>query len=86
MRIVKNVLPYDEIFTGSNYKSYRSRYFIAEMVRQIDDFQKQDCEVNDIGWYSYEECMNMIRENHQEKKDILSKIHQLISVYVSKDE
>lgn len=83
LHILKNVIPYDEVFTGSNYKSYRSRYYIAGMMENTDQFQKQDCEVNDIGWFTFEECMKKIRNNHQEKQQILIKINQLLSIYGS---
>ena len=28
--IVYNILPYEEIFTGSNFKSYKHKYFICK--------------------------------------------------------
>ena len=29
LMIIKNILPYNEVFIGSNYKSYLHRYFLA---------------------------------------------------------
>ena len=28
INIIHNVLPFEEIFTGSNYKSYKHKYFV----------------------------------------------------------
>jgi 8-oxo-dGTP pyrophosphatase MutT (NUDIX family) len=79
LNIIKNVIPFDEVFTGSNYKSYRSRYFIGIYNDDNDDkFNKQDCEVKDIGWYTYEECLEKIRYTNYEKVKLLSNINDLI--------
>ena len=36
-------LPLEEIFTGSNYKSYKHRYYLAQVnenIKPIDKFQE----------------------------------------------
>jgi 8-oxo-dGTP pyrophosphatase MutT (NUDIX family) len=82
IQILKNVSTFDENFTGSNYKSYRSRYFVAHMpYNENIEFCKQDCEVSRIGWFTIDECMMKIRDNHQEKKDILDRIHKMICTH-----
>lgn len=82
INILKNIMPYDENFTGSNYKSYRSRYFIANIDYTNNvEFCKQDCEVRQIGWYTYKECIQRIRNTNIEKIELLNKIHQMLCQY-----
>ena len=81
LSVVQNVVPFEEIFTGSNYKSYKHCYYIAEMknVTGIGNFQKS--EVSKIAWLSYEEALQKIRPYNLEKKQVLSKINTLLNKY-----
>ena len=29
LKNIQNILPFEEIFTGSNYKSYKHKYFVS---------------------------------------------------------
>ena len=43
--IISNLIPFEEIFTGSNYKSYKHKYFLAladESATSESDFQKEE--------------------------------------------
>ena len=43
IKIIQNIVPLGEIFTGSNYKSYKHKYFIAFMNNNVQpehEFQK----------------------------------------------
>merc|ERR1712167_450966 len=60
--IIYNILPYEEIFTGSNFKSYKHKYFICKLKNNVVNktgFQKS--EVSDMQWKSYKECLDSIR-------------------------
>ena len=35
LKIIQNILPLEEIYTGSNYKSYKHKYYIAYMANDI---------------------------------------------------
>ena len=54
IKIVENVLPFEEIFIGSNHKSYKHKYFLAFMEKSNDsddnlnNFQKT--EVSKLEW------------------------------------
>ena len=80
---VKNIFPFEEIFTGSNYKSYKHKYFIAYMktsdTLQTNNFQKS--EVGKMEWKSYEDCMKVIRSYNLEKKRILTNIYHTLKSY-----
>ena len=71
-----NVMPYEEIFTGSNYKSYKHKYFLMYMkhsdTKDTDSYQKS--EVSKMEWGSLDNCLSNIREYNLEKKDIIHKV------------
>ena len=78
---VKNVYPFEEIFTGSNYKSYKHKYYLAYMkmndTTQMHKYQKS--EVGKMQWFSYEDCINKIRIYNLEKKRLLTNINETIN-------
>jgi 8-oxo-dGTP pyrophosphatase MutT (NUDIX family) len=83
MKILQNILPFEEIFTGSNYKSYKHKYFIAHMPYQDTHFihNYEESEVSKIEWKTYEECMNSIRTYNLEKKRLITNIHYALTNY-----
>jgi len=81
--VVSNLAPYEEIFMGSNYKSYKHRYFlmyvdyntsVAEKMTDVDKF-----EVSKVEWKSFNECLGAIRHYNLEKKRILSNINIVLT-------
>ena len=80
--LITNVLPYEEIFTGSNNKSYKHKYFIALFTSKEEENDKfQKSEVSAIGWKTQDECSELIRSYNLEKLDILNKINKVIKEY-----
>jgi ADP-ribose pyrophosphatase YjhB (NUDIX family) len=81
--IVQNVQPYEETFTGSNYKSYRHRYFLGLMksIEPIVDDQHESCEVSKMMWGTYEECLSKIRPYNVEKIAVLQSVQDTLSRY-----
>lgn len=83
IRNIHNIIPYEEIFTGSNDKIYKHRYYLMFMdyadSLPIPDFQKE--EVSGMEWMTYEECMKKIRIYNKEKRDILFKINNTLTTY-----
>ena len=80
--IVQNVIPFEEIFTGSNFKSYKHKYFIGMIypdVQPVRDFQQS--EVSQIKWIDLEECLEEIRPYNYEKKAMLHKINKTLEKY-----
>ena len=80
---INNITPFEEIFTGSNYKSYKHKYYLAFMNYSDSDIKTvhQDSEVSKIEWRTYNECIGLIRNYNLEKKQILSSIHEIITSY-----
>tara|TARA_Y100000817_G_scaffold312845_1_gene307586 strand:- start:2027 stop:2656 length:630 start_codon:yes stop_codon:yes gene_type:complete len=78
--LIANIMPFDEIFTGSNFKSYRHKYFIAMINNENYDMNRfQKSEVSDMKWCSPNECMKLIRPYNLEKKKIVRNIHHIIN-------
>jgi 8-oxo-dGTP pyrophosphatase MutT (NUDIX family) len=74
--------PWEENFVGTNGIAYRHVYFIAEVPMNISapriDFSdiKEAGEISNYGWFSYEQCMQIIRPYDTAKKELLTKIHE----------
>ena len=78
--IIKNIFPYEENFTGSNYKSYKHKYYVAYMKvdnnNNMNNFQRS--EVGCMEWKTYDESMKCIRSYNLEKKRVLCNINNTI--------
>lgn len=74
--------PWEEIFVGTNGITYRHVYYIAEIASHVThpkiplDDVKLAGEISNIGWFTYDQCMKLIRPYDQAKKDLLTKIHE----------
>lgn len=83
LKSVENINPIEEIFIGSNYKSYKNKYYLlkmfAESPKSVDHFDKS--EVSKMEWKTYEECMDCIRPYNLEKRQLLTNIYQLLTTY-----
>lgn len=79
LKQILNVIPYEEIFIGSNVKSYKNKYYLSYMdnnATQINSYQKS--EVKNMKWLSYDECMNTVRPYNIEKKNIITSINNTL--------
>jgi len=84
LKLVQNVLPYEEIFTGSNYKSYKHKYYLAYMdiVRENDiNHAYKNSEISKLEWFSYDDACKIIRPYNLEKKNILEKVNKILTQY-----
>ena len=83
VKIIQNIIPFEEIFTGSNLKSYKHKYYVAFIVENNENpLLKYKCnEVSKIDWYNYTECLSKIRSYNLEKKNILKRVDKLINNY-----
>ena len=83
IKIIENVIPYEEIFFGSNYKSYKHKYYLAFMDDNIDILNKfQKSEVSKLEWKTYNECIDSIRPYNTEKIKMLDKINNVINNFL----
>ena len=80
LKIIQNLNPFEEIFTGSNYKSYKHRYYIAYMdSNNIQSKPYQKTEVSKVEWQEYDKVLNYIRPYNIEKQNIIKNINKLLN-------
>lgn len=89
LTLIDNLMPFEEIFSGSNYKSYKHRYYLMCMKNNskfdIKTYNKNNydkSEVSKIEWKTYEECLESIRNYNLEKKQVIKNINYCISNYM----
>ena len=80
--VVENVLPFEEIFIGTNHKSYKHKYFLAYMndtEENLDNFQIT--EVSKIEWKTINNCLESIRPYNLEKMRLITNINKVLQEY-----
>lgn len=83
LNLIRNIMPYEEIFIGSNYKSYKHKYFIARSKGSHPKKRFQDSEVSNLQWFTYEEVLEKIRPYNVERKQIVELVHSMLDEYVT---
>lgn len=79
--IVTNVMPYEEIFIGSNNKTYKHKYFIAMFKGDDKKCDYQKSEISDMKWFTFEECKKNVRPYNKERLVMLDKLNTAITKY-----
>jgi 8-oxo-dGTP pyrophosphatase MutT (NUDIX family) len=81
LNILTNVIPYDEYFVGSNYKSYKHKYYLAYIKKDFSNNNFQRSEVSELKWLTYDECLKHIRPYNLERLEIIKKINKILHNY-----
>jgi len=81
--IIENLLPFEEIFIGTNHKSYKHKYFLAYMHDQKEEYLNnfQVTEVSKLEWKTIDECLESIRPYNLEKKKLITNINKVLEEY-----
>lgn len=77
--LLENIIPYDETFVASNYKTYKHKYYIAEAVYDnynLLNFQKS--EVSKMAWMTFDECIDAMRPYDVEKKRVITQLNKCL--------
>jgi len=79
---ISNMVPVQEVFTGSNYYSYKHKYYVMYMepsisLQKIPNFQKS--EVSSVEWKNIDACLAAIRPYNLEKRDMISRIDHCLT-------
>ena len=80
--VIDNILPFEEIFIGTNHKSYKHKYFLAYMTDTeeiLDNFQIT--EVSKIEWKTMDSCLESIRPYSLEKMKLITNINKVLQEY-----
>jgi len=87
LTIIDNLLPFEEMFIGSNHKAYKHKYFLAlfnnlQEVDNSDDLNNfQVTEVSKLEWKTLDKCLESIRPYNLEKKEIIQNINKVLQEY-----
>jgi len=76
LNIMQNIMPLEEVFTGSNYKSYKHCYYTAHMDSDVPTVGIQKTEVSDMKWVDFNHAIQMIREYNIEKKIYMERVNK----------
>jgi hypothetical protein len=80
--VIENVVPFEETFIGTNFKSYKHKYYLAflnEWDVSIENYQKT--EVSKLQWKTIGQCISSIRPYNLEKKELITKVNKAIQEY-----
>jgi len=87
---IKNLEPISESFTGTNAIEYCHKYFVALVppdvtLQTVEDASKTNChiarEVGNMKWVSFEEGIQLIRDENKEKRELLLRVNNLFTHY-----
>lgn len=86
LSVVENILPFEEIFIGSDHKSYKHKYLLAFVENDIMNTKDllnnyQVTEVSKIEWKTLDNCLESIRPYHLEKKNLIINISKVLKEY-----
>ena len=81
--LYENIVPYEEIFIGSNNKCYKHKYFVAKMkyTDTLDTSKFQKSEVSKMEWKSYSQCIESVRPYNIEKKLVIKRVKKCLETY-----
>lgn len=76
LKHIQNIIPFEETFTGSNYISYKHKYFLSYMefkdTTNVDNFQRS--EVSKMEWATLDGCLKLIRPYNLEKIRVITNV------------
>ena len=82
--IVENIMPFEEMFIGSNHKAYKHKYFLALLNVQQEDSELNNYQVTEVSkleWKTLDKCLASIRPYNLEKKEIIQNINKVLQEY-----
>ena len=82
IRLLFDLKPLEEVFSGTNKKRYKHVYYIAQLCSNVNsniiDDQSPCREIKAVKWFTYEECQQNIRDINVERKELLKRLHNII--------
>ena len=78
---IRNIIPMEEVFTGSNYYSYRHKYYIMciPYKESLLDGIFQQSEVSKMEWKTISQCIASIRPYNIEKIDLIKNVSECLN-------
>jgi 8-oxo-dGTP pyrophosphatase MutT (NUDIX family) len=81
---IQNLMPYEEVFTGSNYKSYKHKYYVMFLDPEhydisLDHFETT--EVSKMEWKTMAQARECIRPYNLEKLRLLNNVDRTLNKF-----
>jgi 8-oxo-dGTP pyrophosphatase MutT (NUDIX family) len=82
--ICKEIVPFQEIFFGTNNILYKHVYYIAKLIKDgANVFLDNTCleqirEVRALKWFTYDEVLSHIKHHNIERIEIFMKVHNIV--------
>jgi 8-oxo-dGTP pyrophosphatase MutT (NUDIX family) len=80
--IIENIMPFEEIYIGTNHKSYKHKYYLAysnDLKETLNNFQPT--EVSKLEWKTIDQCLESIRPYNLEKIKLIKNINKVLQEY-----
>lgn len=75
--IFNNIHCLHENYKGNNNVNYRHIYYVSHLDEEVDIYNYNNIEVSKIGWFTWEEAVELIRPYYKEKIEIINKVFML---------
>jgi len=83
--IIENIIPFEEIYIGTNHKSYKHKYYLAysNYANYTKDILNnfQVTEVSKLEWKTIDQCLESIRPYNLEKIKLIKNINKVLQEY-----
>jgi 8-oxo-dGTP pyrophosphatase MutT (NUDIX family) len=82
LKNIENLQQYDEIFMGSNHKSYKHKYYLMRLDADNTERKQFDkSEVSKVEWKTYTEALACIRPYNLEKIRVIQDVYKCLTTY-----
>lgn len=82
INIIQNIKPLEECFVGSNYKSYKHKYYLAQLVGSKPNMSRfQKSEVSEQGFFTKDEIILKFRSYNKERCALLEQVYNIVCKY-----
>tara|TARA_B100000787_G_scaffold159359_1_gene137417 strand:- start:11394 stop:12179 length:786 start_codon:yes stop_codon:yes gene_type:complete len=82
LSLISNLLAFEEIFTGSNHRSYKNKYFLAYLPNNKDQIEIfHNNEISEIEWVNIDDVSKKFRKYNFEKIKIINEIKIILNNY-----
>lgn len=85
--IVKNIIPFKEIYKANNNITYKHIYYISLLkdFKYEPYIKSNNYEINSVKWFSFRDALNKIRPYHIEKKKIIIELYKFLINIIEKN-
>jgi 8-oxo-dGTP pyrophosphatase MutT (NUDIX family) len=98
IRVINNLKPFEEIFSGTNKVRYKHIYYIA-LCNGVDPTghgqghgqlynpsnKMQSREIKDVKWFNYEDVQNRISPHNVERKELFKRVDTMLTKIFSEN-